>query len=500
MRSQPKANPYTYLGMTVSICPDCHRSVPASLQEKDNKIYMAKTCPEHGRFKTIVASDAEWYKASLSYTSPSLMVKQYQTETNLGCPHDCGICPEHQQNNALPAIEITNLCNLDCPICFADNQGTFHMTSEEMAKCLDTLEASETQVDALVLLGGEPTAHPKLPELIEQCYARPFIKRVVIATNGILIARRKGLAKRLAELNTYILLQLDSIDPEKNKFMRGTDMIRQREEALETLEKHKLHTTLLMTVIKGLNDDEIGSLYEYALSKDFIGGFEAQTMSYTGAGGRNIKFDPLDRMTGTDLIQEIQAQTDGKLKKSDFIPMLHPHPQCVAVTYVLKLEDGTFMPMARFTEPEVYRKSLLNQFVAAPDERHEAFLQQTIQHVFANQDTIEKGDLILKALRTLLDDVYPAEEHIEENERLLRIERHIKNVFLHNYMDDHSFDAGVLRKCASMQVLPDGRMIPQCGFRVLHRYTDPRWKNPNIGHGLDGLRYSLYASQNKEEQ
>ena len=70
------------------------------------------------------------------------------------------MCPEHQQNNAVPVIEITNICNLDCPICFADNHHDYLMSAEELEKCLDTLDASDSDVDLLVLSGGEPTAHP----------------------------------------------------------------------------------------------------------------------------------------------------------------------------------------------------------------------------------------------------------------------------------------------------------------------------------------------------
>src|SRR5688572_5923459 len=149
-----KANPYTYFGMTVSICPVCHISLPGALTERDNKIYMSKSCPTHGRFRTIIASDAEWYHQSQRETSPSLMLKKYQTKTTQGCPQDCGACPEHEQNNSVPVIEITNICNLDCPICFADNHHDYVMSDEEFEKCLDILDESGTDVDILVLTGG----------------------------------------------------------------------------------------------------------------------------------------------------------------------------------------------------------------------------------------------------------------------------------------------------------------------------------------------------------
>jgi uncharacterized radical SAM superfamily Fe-S cluster-containing enzyme len=489
-----KANPYTYLGLTVSICPTCHKAIPASIKEKDNKVYMSKSCPDHGRFKSIIASDAEWYKAAQQQTSPSLMLRKYQTKTEKGCPHDCGVCPEHEQNNTVPVIEITNICNLDCPVCFADNHHDYLMTDEELDTCLDILDASASDIDVLILSGGEPTAHPRLIELIKKAYARPRIPRVAIATNGILLAKKESLVKELADVGAYVLFQLDSMDASKNKIIRGNEMTRYREQALENLEKHGVQTSILMTVIAGVNDDELGSLLNYALSKRFICGFEAQTMSYTGQGGRTMAFDPMTRVTETDLIHNVSDQSGGVVSMKDFVPMPHPHPNCVAITYMFMLNDGSAIPFVRFMENELYWEAIKGQFIAHPDEKHEAMLKRMIEHVYANESTIERGPAVLSTLKEMLDGLYPPDREVSREARLRIVQRYVKNVFLHNYMDDHSFDAAVLRKCTSMQVIPDGRMIPNCGYRVMHRPSDPRWqksKKHNPGHGVDGLRRQL---------
>lgn len=488
----PKVSPYLYQGMTVAICAVCKKALPASMQERDGKMYLSKSCPEHGRQRTIIASDAAWYRQALEQRSPTVMLRQYQTKTVHGCPHDCGVCPEHEQNNALPVIEVTDLCNMECPVCYADNRGGYHMSSEEMEACLDTLERSGTQVDAIVLVGGEPTAHPRLPELIEQCYRRPFVSRVVVATNGILLGKRRRLAERLAEVGAYIMLQLDSLDPAKNKLMRGQDMIENREACLAVLRELKLDTTLMMVVIKGLNDDEIGALTRMALESDFLTGIDIATMIYTGSGGSQMKFHPLDRITGTDIVNGIVAQAGG-FAKSDFLPMLHPHPQCGAVSYVLMLDDGSWVPLVRLADREEYRRAMLGHYIVVPDERHEAFLAHMIDHVWTHEDEIAKADVVLRTLRRAADEIYPADRTLTHRERMRHIERRIKNVYLHNYMDEHSLDAGALRKCACMQVLPDGRMIPDCSYRTIHRASDPRFKAPGSGlsHGNDGLRHQL---------
>jgi hypothetical protein len=489
-----KQSPYTYLSLTVSVCPTCHVSIPASLKEKDGRIYMSKSCAKHGRFLTLVASDAEWYKRAQSERSPSLMLRQYQTKTGAGCPQDCGVCPEHEQNNSVPVIEITNVCNLDCPICFADNRHDYTMAVEEFERCLDILEASGSDVDVLILTGGEPTAHPKLVELVERAYRRANIPRVAIATNGILIGRKEKLVKELVRAGAYILLQLDSLDATKNQVLRGKDMHDYREAALAALESHDAQAAIIMTVIAGLNDDELGTVLEYVLHRPFIRGLEVQTMSYTGSGGSAVKFNPMTRITGTDLLHGIVEQSKGLLRMDDFVPMLHPHPNCVAITYLLALRDGGFVPFPRFTSPAAYRGAIMNSFVVQPDERHESFLSEIIDHVWANQDTIPRASEILLTLRDMLQNLYPSDREVTAAERLKVGQRYVKNIFLHNYMDAHSLDAEVLRKCTSMQIVPDGRMIPNCGYRTIHRKTDPRWQRAgaeDLGHGVDGLRSLL---------
>ncbi len=487
-----KTSPYTYFGMTVSICPTCQASLPASLLERDGRIYLSKTCPSHGRSTTIVASDAAWYHEALRHASPSVMLRSFQTEVKRGCPLDCGVCPEHQQNNAAPVIEITNVCNIECPVCFADNLQNYHMTDEEMDRCLAVLEASGTQVGVLILTGGEPTAHPRLCELIDRARARPFIPRVAIATNGILLSKKEELVAQLATRGVDVILQLDSRSPEKNRVLRGEEMIALREGALQLLEKHGVRTTILMTVIKGLNDDEVGSIIDYSLSKPFIAGFEAQAMAYTGRGGRHVKFDPMDRVTGTDLIRAAETQSGGRLLRSDFLPMPHPHPICVAVTYLLRLEDGSYLPFPRFADRDLYREAIAGQFIVSPDERHEALLRRVIDDAWVSSESSDKAPLILRTLKRLLGELFPPGDRLSDEARTRIVERYVKHVFLHHIMDDHSFDAAVLRKCTSMQVLPDGRMIPHCGYRVIHRSSDPRWRQEgSIVHGIDGLRQQL---------
>jgi len=250
--------------------------------------------------------------------------------------------------------------------------------------------------------------------------------------------------------------------------------------------------------IKGLNDDEIGALTRFALESDFLTGIDIATMIYTGSGGSQMKFHPLDRITGTDIVHGIVDQTgsfeSSTFKTTDFLPMLHPHPQCGAVSYVLMLDGGGHVPLARLADREVYRRAMMGHYIVVPDTRHEEFLQHMIDFVWAHEDEIERAGDVLRTLRKAAEEIYPTSgPSLPHRDRMRKVERYIKNIYLHNYMDEHSFDAGALRKWACMQVLPDGRMIPDCSYRTIHRASDPRFQAPGGGQGRgnDGLRHKL---------
>jgi hypothetical protein len=113
------------LELTRSICPNCKQVLDAELNARDNRVFLRKRCPEHGEFEALAYGDAERYREIQRHNKPGDRPLELQTEVVDGCPHDCGICPEHRQHSCLGIIEVNTGCNLDCPICFAES-GTGH--------------------------------------------------------------------------------------------------------------------------------------------------------------------------------------------------------------------------------------------------------------------------------------------------------------------------------------------------------------------------------------
>src|SRR4030042_4537317 len=104
-----------------SLCPECRKLIPAKIFERDGKVIMEKTCPDHGFVRDLVYSDAELYKKVERWTNEDGDgILNPQIIGAKVCPDDCGVCDLHISHAAVANIDLTNRCNLRCPICFAN--------------------------------------------------------------------------------------------------------------------------------------------------------------------------------------------------------------------------------------------------------------------------------------------------------------------------------------------------------------------------------------------
>src|SRR2546421_9336387 len=113
--------PYLFYELTNSLCGKCLRKVEAKVVIEDDHVYLHKWCPEHRFQKVLISTDAEYYKLSRQTLKPGQMPKKFDTPIKYGCPYDCGLCPDHEQHSCLPLVEITDGCNLTCPICYSES-------------------------------------------------------------------------------------------------------------------------------------------------------------------------------------------------------------------------------------------------------------------------------------------------------------------------------------------------------------------------------------------
>jgi len=448
-----KTDNYIYYDHTTSLCNFCLTRISAKIIFENGGVYMTKTCKSHGDQKVLIATDIEYYKKIRNFNKASEYPNITQTETVHGCPLDCGLCPDHEQHSCLTLIEVTDRCNLTCPTCYASSSPHHgrHRTLEEIEKMLDIIVASEIEPDVVQISGGEPTIHPDFFAILDMAKKRP-IRHLMVNTNGIRIANDPGFAERLA---TYapdfeIYLQFDSFKPEALRSLRGSDLTSIRMKALEQLNRLNLSTTLVVTLQKGLNDDEIGKVIEFALKQKCVRGV---TFQPTQVSGRLEHFDPAtNRLTNTEVRQAILDQTN-IFQSDDLIPV-PCNPDALVMAYALKY-DGEVHALTHLINPEELLQNSRNTIVYEQDQR----LHQHVLKMFSTGISPEKaGETVNSLLCCLPEVIAPSLSY----DNLFRI-------IIMNFMDAYDFDVRAIKKSCVHIVHPDGRIIPFETMNLFYR-------------------------------
>ncbi len=244
---------YVFYELTRSICPDCRRVIDAHILLRENKVYLRKRCPEHGPFEALVYGDARAYTSSAKFNKPGTIPLAFSTPRVHGCPHDCGLCPDHQQHTCLGIIEVNSACNMECPLCFANAGAGFNLTLEEVEGMLDHLVATEGTPEVVQFSGGEPSIHPQIVPMMRAAKARN-IRYVMLNTNGKRIADDDTFLAELADIRPSIYFQFDGFASETYRILRGEpDILQQKVRALDRLAAIGLSVVLVPAIERGVN-------------------------------------------------------------------------------------------------------------------------------------------------------------------------------------------------------------------------------------------------------
>lgn len=444
---------YTYYDFTLSLCTQCLKRVDAKIIFQDDNVYMLKRCPEHGSEKVLIATDIGYYKNIRNYNKPSDAPLKTNTKVHYGCPYDCGLCTDHEQHSCLTVIEITDRCNLSCPTCYAMSSPHYgrHRSVEEVEKMLDIIVANEGTPDVIQLSGGEPTIHPQFFEILDIAKTKP-IRHLMLNTNGIRIANDSGFAEQLA---TYmpdfeIYLQFDSFKSTALEQLRGKDLTDIRRKAIDKLNELNLSTTLVVTLQKGVNDDEIGEIIEYALQQKCIRGV---TFQPTQIAGRTENFNPAtDRITLTDVRNKILSQTN-LFKPNDIVPV-PCNPDALAMGYALKFNNQVF-PLTRYVDPLVLLDNSKNTIVYEQDEK----LHRQLIKVFSTGISV---DAVTEDMKSLLCCLPQIQAPGLSYDNLFRI-------IIMRFIDAYDFDVRTIKKSCVHIVHKDGRIIPFETMNLFYR-------------------------------
>jgi uncharacterized radical SAM superfamily Fe-S cluster-containing enzyme len=444
---------YIYYDHTISLCCVCHRQLSAKIIFEQGKVWLTKVCKEHGFQKVLIATDIEFYKQIRNYNKASEYPRKPHTETVYGCPFDCGICPDHEQHSCLTLIEVTDRCNLTCPTCYASSSPTHgrHRTLEEIEMMLDAIVASEGEPDVVQLSGGEPTIHPEFFRILDIAKTKP-IKHLMVNTNGIRIANDPEFVERLAGYmpDFEVYLQFDSFRPEALVRLRGKDLTDVRKRALERLNALNLSTTLVVTLQRGVNDDEIGAIVDYALQQPCVRGVTFQPTQVTG---RLEAYDWMEgKLTPTEVRQKILEQTD-VFQPNDLIPV-PCNPDALTMAYALKLA-GQVQPLTRLIDPEVLLNSSKNTIVYERDE----LLHSYVMKMFSTGNSPVSASETFNQLLCCLPNIVA--EGLSYN--------NLFRVIIMNFMDAYDFDIRSIKKSCVHIVDKSGKIIPFETMNLFYR-------------------------------
>ncbi len=463
---------YTFLGTTQSLCPECLALVPAKIIDRGGRVYFRKTCPTHGVREDFVCSDRKWYD-QMEFALPAKTPAKFGIEPDKGCPFDCGLCTEHEQHTCVGVLEITSSCNLTCPMCYAGSSpGGKHLSLADCKRQIDRLVEVEGRAEVCQLSGGEPTIHPQLPQIVEYALSRE-IDYVMINTNGIRFAKDPALVDLVArhKERMEIYFQFDGMHDDVYRALRGEPLLEIKLAALDALQAADIHVTLVATLQGGVNDEQMGPLVEFGLSRSNITGISFQPATYSG---RHVLPEQLERrITYPDVIAGVARQTRGLFAESDFLPLPCAHPNChqIAIAY---RQGSTAVPVTRFIDAKANLDLLANGISFTRKKSRDLIMQYLGRQACCSGGCGEevqgsKFEVQGSELPLLSPSSTPANEFFS---KVLAQELGAENLFritITSFLDAYNFDVRRLMKCCTHHVLPSGHVIPFCAYNVLYR-------------------------------
>lgn len=473
--------------LTKSVCPECKRIIAASIFEEDGKIIMEKECPDHGNFRDVYWSDAALFWKFEKYSYSGAGVTNFQSSGYQNCPHDCGICKNHETGTILANIDITNRCNLNCPVCFANARTKGFVCEpsfEEIRKIMEVLK-NEKPVPcyAIQFSGGEPTVRDDLPEIIELAERMGF-SQIQIASNGVRLAKSLKYCKKLkdATLRT-IYLSFDGITSEPYIENEGFNALPLKKKAIENCRNGGPESIVLVpTLAKGVNDSQVGGILRFAAeNRDIIKGVNFQPIAFTGRIDQAQR--EKKRITIPDVLRLVEEQTGGEIPCNAWypIPFVVPisrfvsairkipipdftvHQHCGAATYLF-FEEGHFIPITNFFDVEGFLESLekITPEINGKISKVRA-LSKVMRQVPRYIDE-KKGPKSVNVVRMILNVLKTG-----DMENIARFHRNTLFIGIMHFQDLYNIDLERVKKCGVHYATPDGRLIPFCTYNIFHR-------------------------------
>ncbi len=481
-----------FLPKTVeTLCPECGKNIIGRVYDWQGDVYMEKTCPEHGYVKDRVSTNTKLF----------LKCQQWSFEEGAGlrnpkvtdathCPSQCGMCNLHQSHTLLGQIDLTNRCNLACPICFANaavKKYVYEPTYGEIVGLMKNLrDYRPCPATAVQFSGGEPTLHPDFLRIIETASEIGF-SHVQIASNGIKLAD-PDFAMQCARAGLHtIYLQFDGVEDSIYELTRGRKLFDLKKRAIENIHGAGMKTCLVPTIVKGVNDDQVPKILQFAIDNiHAISAIAYQPVAFTGrisTGERGSQ-----RYTLGDLAADISSAGFAEVDR-DFYPLsiiapisrllssiqdtpkITPtsHPSCSSGTYFVVDENKKATPIPAFFNVEGLFSDIDDLAYAMKDSRFKFLHKLRVYLLFRKhfrKDRAPAGMTVsrfIHALRGMTDKSVGRGKAGEKTYRTLMA------AAMH-FQDRYNFDVERVKRCVIHYSTPEG-MFPFCTYNSgpIHR-------------------------------
>ena len=507
--------------MTQSICPECLKVIDARLFEENGAVYMEKTCSEHGHYRDKIYSDVRLYLKMEHWEFGDNRGLENPAITNATrCPDDCGLCSLHTSHTVLSNVDLTNRCNLTCPVCFANANVAGYLyepSFEQVTDMLKGLRAQRPVPNRVVqFAGGEPTLYPRFMDVLRKATELGFT-HIQVATNGIAFARPEfAAAAKEAGLHT-LYLQFDGITDDVYLRTRGQRLMETKLACIENCRQAGLKIVFVPTIVKGVNDHQLGDMIRFAIDNiDCVSGFSFQPVAFTGRINRRDL--EAKRFTQSDMAHCIAEQTGLTDTYNDWMPLsctspfskllsalqdfqrpnLTSHPHCAMGTYLfVDPVSKTAVPITRFFDIPAMLQDVDLLARKAEGARIKLFSKIGAWNSLRKHFKAESAppgltfDRFLQTLQGMTDHSYGRGKG-DGNftyKTLLVAGMH--------FMDAYNYDINRVKRCVIHYTAPNGLVYPFCTYnsgpcfreKIEKQFAtpfDPKAANaaPSDGNGL----------------
>jgi len=481
-----------------SICPECFKNISATLYPERGKVWVSKSCDDHGKFKDIFYGDVDlYYRCEEYWYGDGRGIDDPAVKSVTVCPDQCGLCNMHTSHSGLPIIDLTNRCNLTCPVCFANANANaagylYEPSFDEVMRMLESL-ANQRPVRAnrVQFSGGEPTVRPDFLEIVKSARDLGF-DYIQVNTNGIKMADMEfaQAAKESGVENLY--LQFDGLTDDVYKKTRAKSLLDYKLEAIENCRKLRIGVVPVVTLVKGFNDDQVGDIVRFAVNNnDIIRGIAFQPVSFVGRYSQSHRLEK--RYTLADLALDMERQTGYMKAMRDWFPIgvtsaisrlasslmgkpcytLTLHPHCSQGPYFYIGEDGSVKPISAFIDMEPFLRELvlLSQKVKPTSFEllSKVKLLNRLKRHFSKEKA-PKGLTFKRFLESLegYQEKSLRKNYVDDKTEKARYYRHFFVAAMH-FMDAYNFSVERVKRCVIHYPDPKGHLYPFCAYNTIHR-------------------------------